>query len=78
MRAREGKLGEKGGRLGGTSLILVQTKVSDPMGPLLTIQEDWANAHIHSLPAIIFAFFDTKIQIPLPIKIFIIRHSANL
>ena len=52
MRAREGKLGEKGGRLGGTSLILVQTKVSDPTGPLLTIQEDWANAHIH--------FFYTK------------------
>ena len=42
---------EKGGRLGGTSLILVQTKVSDPMGPLLTIQEDWANAHIHFLAA---------------------------
>ena len=39
--------------VGGTGLILVQTKVLYPMGPLLTIQENYcATAHIHSFQAI--------------------------
>ena len=48
--------------VGGTGLILVQTKVLYPTGPLLTIQENYcATAHIHSSQAIMeLSHFNTQ------------------
>ena len=52
--------------VGGTGLILVQTKVLYPTGPLLTIQENYcATAHIHSSQAI------------LKLSHFLIKHCDN-
>ena len=50
--------------VGGTGLILVQTKVLYPTGPLLTIQENYcatAHAHIHSSQEILeLSHFNTQ------------------
>ena len=64
--------------VGGTGLILVQTKVLYPTGPLLTIQESYcATAHINSIQAIMeLSYFNTKKSISC-LKFLIIRKSLS-